>query len=255
MGKRIPNTTKQYIVEAALPEATETYTVIPHEFVINTTLSALRSKGFEVKEELYRCNTGAKVASASYRLNYGGDPDMGMMFAWSNSYDKSRRFRCAVGAYVYASGSSIISGNMGSWGRIHKGTADTETADTIIDQIKSADRYYAQLVRDKELMKPIKVEVQQRAEIIGRLYLEHEIINTEQLSVIKSEFKKPSFEYGTDEKSLWTLYNHVILALQRSHPATWMDQQRAAHWFLTNEFGLIEEDPIPVSQLEIPLET
>lgn len=255
MGKRIPNTTKQYIVEAALPEATETYTVIPHEFVINTTFSALKSKGFEVKEELYRCNTGAKIASASYRLNYGGDPDMGMMFAWSNSYDKSRRFRCAVGAYMYCSGSSIISGNMGSWGRIHKGTADRETAETIIEQIKNADRYYSQLVSDKERMKTIIVEPQQRAELIGRLYLEHEIINTEQLSIIKSEFKKPSYEYGTDEKSLWTLYNHVILALQKSHPATWMDQQRAAHWFLTNEFGILEEEVIETPQLRMPLES
>lgn len=241
MGKRIPNTTKEYIVDAALPEATETYTVISHSFVINHTLNALKLRGFEVKQELYRCNNGAKIAQGTYQLNYGADPEMGMMFAWSNSYDKSKRFRCAIGAYVYSSGSYLISGSMGSWGRIHTGTADTDTMKTIDEQVATADQYYNQLVKDKDRMKVITVDIQKRAEILGRLYLEHEIINTEQLSAIKNQFKNPSYDYGTPKDSLWDLYNHLILALQKSHPSTWMDQQRAAHWFITNEFGITED--------------
>ena len=241
MGKRIPNTTKEYIVGADLPEATDTYTVISHGFVINHALNALAAKGFEVKQELYRCNTGAKIAQGTYRLNYGADPEMGMMFAWSNSYDKSKRFRCAIGAYVYSSGSYLISGSMGSWGRIHKGTADLDTLRTIDEQVHTADQYYNQLVKDKERMKLISVPVQQRAELIGRLYLEHEVINTEQLSIIKAEFKNPSYDYGTPKDNLWSMYNHIILALQKAHPSTWMDQQRIVHWFITNEFGIAED--------------
>lgn len=238
MGKRTITTTKQYLVNAPLPQATGTYTVIEHGFVINKTLEALASKGFEVKDELYRCNQNADIAQGVYHLNYGNDPDMGMMFAWVNSYDKSTKFKCATGAYGYVSLNRMLSGNMGSWIRKHTGSADQEANDTITAQIDAADLYYNQLVLDKENMKGIILDTRTKAEIMGRLYFEHKLIGAEQLSLVRQEIAKPSFDYTGDKNSLWVLYNHITHALKSSHPKLWMDQQRMVHWFLTDTFSI-----------------
>lgn len=238
MGARAITTTKQHLISAPLPQATATYTVIEHGFIINKALEALTSKGFEVKDELYRCNQNAEIAQGVYHLNYGNDPDMGMMFAWVNSYDKSTKFKSAIGSYGYNSMNRFISGDMGSWIRKHTGSADQEANNVITAQVDAADSYYNQLVFDKENMKGIILDTKTKAELMGRLYFEHRIVTTEQLSLVRQELKQPSFEYSGDPNSLWALYNHITHALKSSHPKQWMDQQRMIHWFLTNTLGV-----------------
>jgi len=243
MAKRAITTTKSYLTTAPLPQFTETYTVIEHGFVINKTLELLASKGFTIKNELYRCNENAQIAQGIYHLNYGSDPDMGMMFAWSNSYDKSMKFKCAIGGYVFVCMNGVVSGNMGSWGRKHTGSADTETKDQMIHQIDSADLYYNQLVLDKDNMQKVNLTVKDRAELMGRLFFEHKLITVEQLSLVRQEVQKPSWDYSGGPDTLWALYNHITHALKNSHPRLWMDQQRMVHWFITDSFGLQNTTP------------
>ena len=107
MAKRPILTTQEYLINAALPEATDTYTVIPHGTIIDTTRTALKAKGLEIERELYRCNDGAQIASGIYHIKYGNDADMGMLFAWTNSYDKSTKFKCTMGGYVHESLSTV----------------------------------------------------------------------------------------------------------------------------------------------------
>jgi len=238
MGKRSITTTKDYLINAALPQFKESYTVIEHGFVINKTLELLASKGFAVRNELYRCNENAQIAQGVYHLDYGNDPDMGMMFAWSNSYDKSMRFKCAIGGYVFICMNGVVSGNMGSWGRKHTGTADEDTQEQMTQQIDSADIYFNQLVQDKASMQTVNLSVQNRAELMGRLFFEHKLVTLEQLSIVRQEVQKPSYQYTGGPDTLWALYNHITHALKSSHPRLWMDQQRMVHWFITDTFGI-----------------
>jgi len=258
MARRPIITTPEYLINTPLPDATETYTVISHETIINETKRLLSVKGFEIVRELYRCNEGAQVAQGIYHLKYGEDPDMSLMFAWNNSYDKSMKFKCSVGGYVHASLSSVIGGNMGAWVRKHTGTADEEAVKTLSEQINNAELYFKQLVHDKEIMKTIQVTPERRAEIVGRMYLINELVTGEQLVVIRSEFNKPSFAYNGVQNSVWAMYNTIIYALQKSHPKTWMDQQRVLHWMICKEFGIsplviesIESEPVEEKVEEI----
>lgn len=239
MGKRVEkSTTKEYVINAPLPQQTLTYTVISHGSVINKTMACLAKHGFEVEAELYRATQNANIAQGVYHLQHSGDPEMGLMFAWSNSYDKSMRFRCSIGARVYVSGSKIIPGNMGHWGRIHTGTADQDTDKQIEEQISNAGFHFSQLVNDKESMKNLTLNMRMAGELLGILFVEKKAISSEQLNLIKAELYNPTFNYSTPKDSLWTFYNHIILSLQKSHPKTWMDQQRLVHWFICDEFGI-----------------
>jgi hypothetical protein len=241
MPKRIKQLTKDEVINTALPQHASTYTVIPHSFVITETENQLKQAGFEVERETYRGNDNNQVVSCTMHLKAGDDSDMKMMFAWANSYDKSMRFKCAIGGYLPQSQSVIVSGNMGTWGRKHTGTADTETKDTIAEQISKASSYYDNLVRDKESMKSVILTKTAKAQLAGVLYIEHGLLTGEQLGILKEQIRKPAHNYSGDKDSLWVFYCNIIYTLQRSHPRSWLDQQRIIHWFLTDSYQIFNE--------------
>lgn len=241
MAKRTGLVDKFYLINSPIPQQTKTYTPISHQFIIDTALSNLDNRGFNITTELYVSNMNAQVAYGKYLLNYGDDPEMGMMFAWSNSYDKSMRFKCAIGAYSKINMNCIVSGEMGNYNRMHKGSADTDTHNEMLRQINNAEMYYSELIRDKEIMKTISVDKKLCSELLGRIYMEKDLLNDEQMAIVKNEFYKPTFNYGTTQDNLWTFYNHILYALQKSHPREWMDQQVLVHWFICKEMNIMDK--------------
>jgi len=257
MGTRAGKVDAASLIDVALPNATKTYTVISHEFLIDTTRAELEKRGFDVKKEVYKANANGEVATAQYRIEYGSDPDLGMLFTWANSYDKSMKFKCAVGGFVRASGASVISDTINNYNRKHTGNADEETNKTIQEQIAAAEAYFSQLCRDKDQMKAKTLTQRELAEIVGILYFELGIISGEQAGVIKKEYKKPRFQYTTASDSLWSCYNHILVSLAKSNPKNWMDQQRMVHMFIMDHVGLqqFDSEETEVAEVVLDLET
>ncbi len=245
MGKRTTIFTREDLMSAPLPDQTETYTVISHSAIINTVMKNLDEKGFQMNTEHYKANENAEIACGIYRLAYGNDPELSMMLAFSNSYDKSMRFKCAIGAHVKINDMSIIADTVHTWKRKHTGTADSEMEETINTLLDDSKKYFDQLVADKDKMKKIKLTKKEFAHLIGELYIDKRLLSSEQISVVRNEYMKPSFPYKTDSQTLWTLYNHILIALAKSHPRTWMDQQRLVHLHIMEAFTLAEFDSEP----------
>ena len=253
MGVRTQNCTREYLGTIPLPNHADTYTVISHEFVISNTLEQLALHGFTVADEKYRANSDGSIAQGIYYLNYTKDPEVGMMFAWSNSYNKQMRFKCAIGGYVFICMNGVVAGDMGAYSRKHLGSADTDTIKTIIEQISNADEYFDQIVSDKDKMKKIMLTERKQAELLGILYAEYEILTNEQISVVKNQMEKPSYDYNCDFNSLWAFYNHVTYALKKAHPKDWMDDQRRLHWFIAMEFDLVNYSDVEEVVIVDPL--
>lgn len=254
MAVRTQNCTREYLGTIPLPNHADTYTVISHEFVISNTLEQLALHGFTVADEKYRANSDGSIAQGIYYLNYTKDPEVGMMFAWSNSYNKLMRFKCGIGGYVFICMNGVVSGDMGSYSRRHSGTADSDTIKTIIDQISNADAYFDQILSDKDTMKAITLTERKQAELLGILYAEYEILTTEQMSTVKQQMDKPSYDYNCEVNSLWAFYNHVTYALKKSHPKDWMEDQRKLHLFISMEFDLLNYSEPADSVEDIDLE-
>jgi hypothetical protein len=252
MPKKIQNTTKAHIISVPLPQHGDTYTVISHQFVIDYAYQALANAGFSVVDEEYRCTADGQIAQGVYRLNFNNDPELSMMFAWTNSYNKQVKFKCVVGAYMNNTGSVMISGDMGSWVRKHMGTADVETQATIDDYIANAHMYYNQLVADKASMEGITLSRRKQSQLLGVLFAEYEILTTEQASIVRDQMKKPSYAFNSSE-SLWAFYNYVTIALQHSHPRTWMEDQRILHHFISS-INNFQQVSAPVSAINAPVE-
>lgn len=244
MPKKIQDCTKAHLISIDLPVHGDSYTVISHESVMNYAYTELANAGFGIVSEEYRATADGQIAQGIYRLNYNSDPELSMMFAWTNSYNKQVRFKCGVGAYVNQIGTVMVCGDMGSWARKHTGSADEETVQTIKDQIADATMYYNQLVADKEAMKSISMTKRKQSQLLGILFAEYKILTTEQASMIRNEMDKPSHVFE-DTNSLWAFYNYVTTALQHSHPKTWMEDQRVLHYFIStvNNFSTPQVTP------------
>jgi len=250
MPKKIQNTTKAHLISVPLPNHAATYTVISHQFIIDYAYQALAAAGFGIVDEEYRCTADGQIAQGIYKLNFNNDPELSMMFAWTNSYNKQVKFKCVVGAYINNSGSVMISGEVGSWVRKHTGTADTETKATIDDYITNANMYYNQLCSDKAAMEVVTLNKRKQSQLLGVLFAEYEILTTEQASIIRDQMKRPQQVFKSTD-SLWAFYNFVTNALQTSHPKTWMEDQRILHYFI----GTICDFNAPVQNVtaQIPL--
>ena len=241
MPRKIKEYGRQDLIDIALPNHASTYTVISHKSVMDLSTKALEDAGFKITDEKYRATHDGNIASAIYTLNFGDDPELSMMFAWSNSYNKQMRFKCGIGAIHTTNNTTMVCGDMGSWARKHVGTADTETEDTIKEQVSLAKMYYNQLVSDKERMKEITLDRKKQAQLLGILFADEEILTTEQASLIRQQMSRPTHQF-TDNYSLWAFYNYVTLALQQSHPKTWMEDQRVLHWFISEAFKFEKVD-------------
>ena len=246
MPRKIKDLTRASLEAVPLPVHAATYTVISHKSIMDYALAEITAMGFTIEKEEYRATHDGQIAQGIYQLNYNSDTEMSLMFAWTNSYNKQIRFKCAVGGYVHANQTVMLCGEIGTYARKHTGTADADTIAMMKNHLTNAKMYYDNLVLDKEQMKLIPMSLRRQSEILGVLFAEYEILTTEQASIMRQQMDKPSYFYNGGKDTLWSFYNHATVALQQSHPRTWMEDQRMLHWFITNEVGLATP-AIPIS--------
>lgn len=262
MGYKKPSeTTRNYLENALLPNHGKSYTVISHKDVISNTYSILQNSGFVITKELYRANHEANIAQGIYHIvpKNPVDPmirledELGMMFAWTNSYDKSTRFQCAIGGYVMVCHNGMVSGDMMNFRRKHTGSADQDMKNQISNQVLHAEKYYRRMIDDKDNLKTVGLTIKEQAELLGRLYCDEEILDVTQVSTVKAQMKNPSYDYQCDMDNAWAFYNHVTHALKTSHPKTWLSDTQKFHEFMVanllstisnNAMDNVPEDPI-----------
>lgn len=262
MSKTTKEVSAADLVGVTLPVKTETYTVISHGFIIDEVRNALRRAGFEVVLEQYRANNNLEVARGSYIIKRAEDPSFMMSFSWVNSYDKSTKFQCAIGGYVWENNSFVIDKEDNAFIRKHTGDADTLARETIKEKIENAEKYYLSVLNAKRKMESIKLTRSQVAKILGELYFSYDMLSIEQLSGIKKEYTKPSYVYSSDADSLWTTYCHILTIIKVSHPKLWLQQQTFIHnYFKVNYLmdhiiePVVAEMPTEVKEVVEPLET
>ena len=246
MSKTTKIVTVEELKAVPLPVKTETYTVISHGLIIDEVKRELVNAGFEIMSEEYRANNNLEVARGSYIIKRSEDPNFAMSFNWTNSYDKSTKFQCAVGGYVWENNSYVIEKEDNAFIRKHTGDADTLAKDTIADKIANAETYYLSVLETKRKMESVKVSRSEVAKILGNLYINFDMISIEQLSGIKKEYNKPSYVYSTDSDSLWTVYCHILTVIKSSHPKLWLHQQGFIHNYLKiNYLTLVDPVVLP----------
>jgi hypothetical protein len=251
---------KDYLVRAALPNYGDTYTVISHQYVINTTKQMLANSGFVIEKETYIANRNARVAQGIYYIrpinsndkDIQNETELGMMFAWTNSYDKSTKFQCAVGARVFVCSNGMLCGEI-DFARKHTGSADVEVRTQISNQLKRAELAFKDIIKDVNALKQAPLSQKKQAELMGRLFV-NDMLGPRQMQIVKQEMDKPSYNYG-DRENAWAFYNHVTHALKTTHPRSWLSDTKNFHDFMSAEvltqMGVSIPNEIPADEIDL----
>lgn len=241
------STTRDLLLRAELPEQTRTYKPISHQQLMDLTLESIYQAGFELDSEAYSSAVDGKVANGRYTIRNVADNEMQLQIGWQNSYNKSLSLKFAIGTRIVVCSNGCVSGEFGAFKKKHRGNVQEFTPSAITEYIKRAGDVFQQMQVSRESMKQIEVTKRTAAEIVGRMYIEEEIIQNTQLNIIKREIENPSFNYGADG-SMWELYNHTTLAMKELHPSLWLESHMSAHSFFVNESGLM----VPKSEIHVP---
>lgn len=240
MPRKIGNVARSVLINAPLPQKTKTYTPIHHANILSAIDVALQGNGFTAVGESFKCTDQAQVATGVVLTDYGDDPDMKLVCAFVNSYNKSERFRAAIGVAI-PSNNFFILGDVATMVRKHTGTADQETKDFIKGKIDNAKEYYDQLKVVKAAMQDFFISKNIMGQIIGELFF-LDFLAADQVSFIKKQYVRPTIKITGEKDSLWNCYMFILGALKMAHPKSWLKNQVAIHQYLTTRFNLEEFD-------------
>lgn len=239
--RKIPTVTEQELASVTIPNHGKRYAAITYTDIINEVKRQAAANNIEIIDTVYRTTEGGKIATGQYFLNYGNDPDIKLMFAWTNSYNKMRRFSCGLGTYVSVCLNGMLTADYSKFSRKHIGsatkgnTAYAEMVEQIEEQFKLASTVFANMVSDKNRMIDRKLDNSEINELLGKLFME-DVVGTVQMNIIKQQLKAPSFTYSGDKNSLWHFYNHVTLSLKEEHPMTFDEAHHKLHKTIHTSF-------------------
>jgi hypothetical protein len=240
------STTKYFLTGTELPKETRTYKPVSHGQLIDLTLESIDKAGFMLDSEKYSAARDGNIANGRFTISNIADKEMQLQIGWQNSYDKSLSLKFAIGTQIIVCQNGMVSGDYGAFKRKHQGDVQEFTPSAIIEYIKAAGDGFRKMQDERELMKHVQIDARITAELVGRMILEKEFIESTQVNMIKRELKKPTFDYGAPE-SLWELYQYTTYAMKDVHPTLWMGNHVDAHEFFVNASGEIKGKSVNIS--------
>ena len=239
------NTTKQLILAAEIPAQTRTYKPVSHGQLIDLTMDGIQKAGFVLDRETYTATTNGQIANGRFTIKNVIDSEMQLEIGWQNSYNKQLTLKFALGTRIMICQNGCVSGDFGAFKKKHVGEVQSFTPQAISDYIKYSQEAFTKMQKEREAMKQIEITKRTKAELIGRMLIEEQFIQSTQMNIIEKELKNPTHDYGAPD-SLWELYNYTTFAMKELHPSNWMNQHMKAHQFFVNASGvLVPKSVIP----------
>ena len=230
-------------LNAPLPERTATYSPVSHAEIIEAiTTNAITNNLNIIRNRTYTNMFGTRVVGffdIEDGSEFGNSNGLKMMLGYANSYDKSRSVAFVAGASVWICGNGMISGSLMAFKRKHTGTVASELEERIQTGVDKMRSDFGRLNMEVDIMKNYSLTPRQKAEILGIMYFEHNLVTPTQLSVIKRELTQS--EHFKDDNA-WSLYNNVTEALKKSHPMDIIGDHMKLHNFMQGIIGTSEPE-------------
>lgn len=254
MAASIFESNLQRAMSAPIPLQTETYSPIPHSEFLYSLKRRLMEAGYSFHPEGQRIYTnlrGTKLVGfmdviPSHR-EFSDDFGFRMSVGFKNSYDKSMTAALVAGATVIICSNGMVSGDLVTFKRKHTGEVLQLLRDKMTELVDKMDSAFDRLVFDADYMKGVELTSKQKAEILGVMYFEKEIVTPTQLSVVKKELTSSETFKGN---TVWDLYNHVTVALKKSHPMRYVEDHIKLHDFMSDVAG-INHAPLSAEAVEL----
>ena len=236
---------KARALAAPIPARTTTYSPVSHAEIIEAIRNNARANDLKiVRDRMYSNGFGSRVVGffdVEDGTEFGNHHGLKMMFGYRNSYDKSMSVAFVAGASVWICGNGLISGDLMSFKRKHTGTVAQELGEKIqigVDRMRSD---FGRLNMEVDVMKNYSLTPRQKAEILGVMYFERNLVTPSQLSIIKNELTQSEH---FKEDNAWSLYNNVTESLKKSHPVEIIQDHIKLHSFMKEITGMTETETV-----------
>ena len=232
---------KNLMISAPVPKETKTYKPVSHKELIDLTLESIYQSGYALESQSYSTARDGNVANGRYTISNVADSEMKLQIGWQNSYDRSLALKFALGTSIIICSNGMVKGDHGAFRKKHQGDIQTFTPAAISEYIKGGGDAFQDLQKDREMLKQYEATEQVQAELLGRLFVQEELITSSQLNIVKRELKNPTHDYNS-QGSMWELYNHVTFALKEAHPSDWMQDHIDTHNFFTGHVSSLDKN-------------
>lgn len=216
------------ILNATPPKATSTYSPVAHKTIFNAALEELDKKNLKVNNIILHSARNNQQLIGCMDVN--NDDELGFRIAFRNSYDKTMSVGFVAGTNVFVCSNGMLNGDI-HFMRKHTGAVSKELHKKIEMSVLTYDDVMNSMEQDCERMKYIEVDKTAAASLCGQLFVEQDLITATQLSIIKNEIIKPSYDYRS-EGTMWQFYNHVTHSLKKTHPSRYIEQHKNFHGFV-----------------------
>lgn len=229
---------KDEIISIPLPEhKSSRYGVIPHSVFLDEIQEHLDKKGYKIAEERYLTANKGQILTGNLRIQNDSDLEMMPSINFVNSYNRSRKASIRVTGMVLVCKNGMMGATEhGSYSRKHIGEKALPDFRKHLElAVNSLDEEFARLVKNKQEMKEIELHKKIKAQLVGDMILNEELINSTQISILKKEI---NFSEHFKGNSLWDFYNHTTEAFKQTHPSFYDKQHVKFHSYITDKFSL-----------------
>lgn len=211
------------------------YQAVSHISVINAIKEGIDKKGYGITREVYKVNSGGNIMYGSILTDMKSDNDLGGGFHFVNSYNKTKKLQIRAGAIVFLCDNGMVRmQNFANITRKHVGLINFEIDPMITNSINMLEEEYTMLTQAKNQLNQVDISKQIRAELAGRLFMEHELLSVTQMSLLKQEFNNPNSKFP--DMNAWNLYNNVTEILKSCHPYDYIETHQEFHEIMMEEF-------------------
>ena len=243
MAERVQNQTEEWIKSVPVPQATNTYVPISNTELINTLQSNLEDIGlYPVKKRYTTSNHGMEVFG-DWQLSREGDPlllkekydagDMHFGVSFVNSYDKKLKLEIIPGVRIcICSNQAMSKSGVATFDKKHIGNVGVEFPIFIQNSLEQLDVLYTNFQEAFNKLRGVSINKKVMAELAGRMYVQEDIITSEQMSLLKKEINKSTFSQFDGDNG-FNFYQHCTYAARNSHPSEMIDRYVNIHEFVT----------------------
>ena len=212
-----------------VPEETDSYKPVSHYALSDKLLTIsqdLLTDYVLVAENYALARSGNQLFALLNFQQKEGSQSLRMSVAFRNSYDRSMSIGLAIGANVFICDNLALSGDIAIMKK-HTKNVWNALEDLAISTLYKAQKNYQQILVDADKMRMRALGDEEAFRTMGLLFGKN-IVSPRQLTVVKQEWLKPSFE-EFQPRNLWSLYNAGTYALKSSPPSTVMEKHVRLH--------------------------
>jgi len=242
---------KELITSIPLPEHAGRYGVIPNSVFLNEIQEHLDKKGYKVAEERYLTANNGQILTGNLRIQDESDLELMPSINFVNSYNRTRKASIRVCAMVLICKNGLMgSTEHGSYSRKHIGEKALPDFRKHLElAVNGLDAEFERLLKNKQEMKEIELHKKIKAQLVGDMLLNEDLITSTQLGILKKEI---NFSEHFKGNSLWDFYNHVTESFKDTHPSFYDKQHVKFHSYITDKFSLSGSRGLYGKAIEVP---